>query len=259
MEDSKNMPPVFSKLKFIMPVIGSLLLPLLFFAPKVAAQVDSVTYDKPVAVERKEKPRRRMRKPRPKPTKKKPRIVEQVPLLAVQYRILKVSTDNTMEETNASLNTFFAGDRLRLAVKANQDGYLYIIHQTSKDADGQIIFPQSRVNGGQNYVTRNQELILPSNCPAGISPADCVMPVLPPAGQEYFTLIFSRDQLLDLPNQAAEAGGVVRPQIIQQLLSESGQMLELKPGETKYAIKLVNINTKDNEEIIKTLVLNKGG
>jgi hypothetical protein len=36
-------------------------------------------------------------------------------------------------------------------------------------------------------------------------------------------------------------------------------MLELKPGETKYAIKLVNINTKDNEEIIKTLVLNKGG
>ncbi|HEY0544232.1 MAG TPA: DUF4384 domain-containing protein [Pyrinomonadaceae bacterium] len=253
------MPPVFSKLKYIMPVIGSLLLPLLLFAPRLAAQVDSVTYDKPVTVERKEKPRRRMRRPRPKPTRQRPKIVEQVPLLAVQYRILKVEPDGTMQETNADLNTFFAGDRLRLAVKANQDGYLYIIHQTSKDANGQIIFPQSRVNGGQNYVTRNQELILPSSCPPGTKPADCALPVLPPAGQEYFTLIFSRDMLLDLPNQAAEAGGLIKPSVIEQLLSESGQSLERKPGDTKYAIRLVNVNTKDNEEIIKTLVLNKGG
>lgn len=242
-----------------MPVIGSLLLPLLLFAPKLAAQVDSVTYDKPVTVERKEKPRRRMRKPRPKPTKKRPKIVEQVPLLAVQYRILKVDMDGAMQETNAALNTFFAGDRLRLAVKANQDGYLYIIQQTSRDAVGQIIFPQSRVNSGQNYVTKNQELILPSNCPPGTKPADCSLIVMPPAGQEYFTLIFSRDMLLDLPNLATEAGGGVKPAVIQQLLNESGQSLEIVQGDTKFALKIVNINTKDNEEIIKTLVLNKGG
>jgi hypothetical protein len=253
------MPSVFSKLKYIMPVIGSLLLPLMLFAPKVAAQVDSVTYDKPVTVERVVKKRRKMRKPRPQPTKKRPKIIEKVPLLAVQYRIMKVDMDGAMQETNAALNTFFAGDRLRLAVKANQDGYLYIIHQTSKDADGQIIFPQSRVNGGQNYVTKNQELILPSGCPAGTKPQDCSLIVLPPAGQEYFTLIFSRDMLLDLPNLATEAGGGVRPSVLQQLLGESGQTLELVQGDTKFAIKIVNINTKDNEEIIKTLVLNKGG
>ncbi len=248
------------KFSIMMLMIGSLLLPFMPPAGNVAwAQVDSVTYDRPVAVERKEKPRRRARKPRRKPTPKQPKVVEQVPLLVVQYRVLKVSNDGVMEETNAALNTFFAGDRLRLAVKANQDGYLYVIHQRGKDMDGQIIFPQSRVNGGQNYVTKNQELILPSNCGSGVRPADCALPVLPPAGQEYFTLIFSRDMLLDLPNQAAEAGGVVRPQIIEQLFNESGQLLELKPGETKYAIKLVNTNRQDNEEIIKTLVLNKGG
>lgn len=242
-----------------MLMIGSLLLPLLPPTPRASAQVDSVTYDRPVTVERKEKPRRRARKPRPKPKRKAAPIVEKVLLLAVQYRIMKVSSDGVMEETNSTVNTFFAGDRLRLAVKANQDGYLYIIHQMGKDMDGEIIFPQSRVNNGQNFVSKNQEIFLPSNCPAGIRPADCVLPVLPPAGQEYFTVIFSRDMLLDLPNQAAEAGGRIRPQIIQQLLNESGQNLELVQGDTKYAIKLVNKNTKDNEEIIKTLVLNKGG
>jgi hypothetical protein len=243
----------------MMLMIGSLLLPFMLPAPQAWAQVDSVTYDKPVTVERKEKPRRTPRKPRPKPTPKRPKYVEKVLLLAVQFRVMKVSSDGTMQETNAVLNTFFAGDRLRLAVKANQDGYIYIIHQKSKDADGQIIFPDSRVNNGRNFVTKNQELILPSNCPSGIRPADCVIPVLGPAGQEYFTIIFSRDMLLDLPNQAAVAGGVIRPQIIQRLMDESGQALEQVKGDTTYAIKLVNINTKDNEEIIKTLVLNKGG
>jgi uncharacterized protein DUF4384 len=247
------------KIQLMTLMIGSLLLPFIPPSPTATAQVDSVTYDRPVTVERKAKPRRRPRKPRPKPTRKKPKVVEQVPLLAVQYRILKVSSDGIGQETNAALNTFFAGDRLRLAVKANQDGYLYIIHQRGKDMDGQIIFPQSRVNNGQNFITRNQELTVPSNCPPGISSADCALPVLPPAGQEYFTLIFSRDMLLDLPNQAAEAGGVIRSQILRQLLSESEQILEKKEGDTKYAIKLVNVNTKDNEEIIVTLVLNKGG
>lgn len=243
----------------MMLMIGSLLLPFIPPAPTAWAQVDSVTYDRPVEVVRKEKPRRKPRRPRAKPTPKRPRVVEKVPLLAVQYRILKVANDGVMEETNASLNTFFAGDRLRLAVKANQDGYLYVIHQPGKGMDGQIIFPQSRVNNGQNYVTKNQELLLPSNCGPTVRAADCALPVLPPAGQEYFTVIFSRDMLLDLPNEAAQAGGVVRASIIEQLFNESGQILELKSGDTKYAIKLVNTNRSDNEEIIKTLVLNKGG
>jgi len=244
----------------MMLMTGSLLLPFIPPAQTVWAQVDSVTYDRPVEVERREKPRRKPRRPRAKPTPRKPRVVEKVLLLAVQYRILKVGTDGVMEETNATLNTFFAGDRLRLAVKANQDGYLYVIHQPGKGMDGRIIFPQSRVNNGQNYVSRNQELLLPSNCDPKIAKgADCSFPVMPPAGQEYLTVIFSRDMLLDLPNEAAQAGGVVRAAVIEQLFSESGQSIERVKGDTKYAIKLVNVNKADNEEIIQTLVLNKGG
>lgn len=210
--------------------------------------------DRPVTITRKVKPRRKV-SPRRKVTKRTP--VEQAPLLALQMRVLKLSKTGTQDETNP-MATFFAGDLLRLAVRANQDGYLYIIHQDAPDKDGRIIFPDSRINGGQNFVTKNQEFVIPSNCPTGTDAQPCALPVLPPAGQEYFTLIFSRDILLDLPNQASEAGGGIKPQILQQLKGESGQKLKVMRGTSVYAIKVVNTNTKDNEEIIQTLVLNKG-
>lgn len=209
--------------------------------------------DRPVTITRKTKPRRK-----PSPRRKVKRApVEQVPLLSLQMRVLKLNKDGTQDETNP-IATFFAGDLLRLAVRANQDGYLYIIHQSGPDKDGKIIFPDSRINGGQNFVTKNQEFVIPSNCPVGTDAQPCALPVLPPAGQEYFTLIFSRDILLDLPNQASEAGGGIKPQTLMQLLSESGQKLRTTQGTSRYAIKIINTNTKDNEEIIKTLVLNKG-
>ena len=216
----------------------------------------SLTDDRPVTIERKQKPRRvaHVRKSHPRA---KPQPVEQAPLLSLQWRVLKLRQDGSQEEINP-IAKFFPGDLLRLAVRTNQDGYLYIIHQKGKDLDGQIIFPDSRINDGQNYVTRNQEFIVPSNCPTGPNQPPCALPVLPPAGQEFFTLIFSRDMLLDLPNKAAEAGGAIKPEVLQQVLQGSGQKLVPKPGTSRYALKIINVNNKDNEEIIYPLILNKG-
>ncbi|MGA9996652.1 MAG: DUF4384 domain-containing protein [Pyrinomonadaceae bacterium] len=232
-----------------------ILLPLIFGVHGTArAQGNNpLIDDRPVTITRKVKPRRKV-SPRRK-VRRSP--VEQAPLLSLQMRVLKLNKDGTQDETNP-IATFFAGDLLRLGVRANQDGYLYIIHQPGANQDGKIIFPDSRINGGQNFVTRNQEFIIPSNCPTGADQPPCALPVLPPAGQEYFTLIFSRDILLDLPNQASEAGGGIKPQTLMQLLSESGQKLRTTQGTSRYAIKIINVNTKDNEEIIKTLVLTKG-
>jgi hypothetical protein len=219
------------------------------------AQEGAFTWDKPQTVIRKAKPRyiRRVtpRAPKPKP-------VEQVPLLTLQWRVLKVGPDGTQNETNPGA-TFYPGDRLRVAVKVNQSGYLTIIHQGAPDKDGAVIFPDSRINNGQNYVNKNQEFVIPSACPAGINPRDCALVVAPPAGREYFTLVFSRDLISDLTAKVA-AGGL-NPQVLQQLKTESGQILKRGQGINTgpYAIWVVNTNTKDNEEIIETLVLNKGG
>ena len=222
----------------------------------LAQDNSSLVDDRPVAIVRKEKPNRRPRRPRRSPVRAR-QVVERVPLLRLQWRVLKVREDGTQEETNPSA-IFHVGDRLRLAVRPNQDGYLYVIHQTAPNQPGQIVFPDSRVNGGRNDVERAQEFILPSNCPPGIKPQDCSLIVAPPAGQEIFTLVFSRDLILDLPASAADAAGGISPLILLKLREGSGKMLRRTRGNSPFAVLVINTDTKDNEEIFETLVLNKG-
>lgn len=207
--------------------------------------------DKPVQIIRKQKPNR---KPR---TVRKPQAVERAPLLALEWRVLKVKDDSSQEETSP-LAVFHTGDRLRLSVKTNQSGYLYIIHQASPTLPGQIIFPDSRVNGGRNDVTKNQQFVLPSACPAEIKPRDCALIVTPPAGKEVFTLVFSRDPLTDLPNSATETTGGIPVNVLLKLKTDSGQTLRRLKGSSAQSVLVINTNTKDNEDIFETLILNKG-
>ena len=107
--------------------------------------------------------------------------VSRVPLLAVQMRLLKAKEDGSFAETHP-LSQFYANDRLRLSVRANQDGYLTIIRQSAPDQDGEILFPTSLLNNGANFVTANNEFVVPSNCPANIRSFDCAYVV--PTSQE---------------------------------------------------------------------------
>ena len=207
--------------------------------------------DRPVTITRKTKSNRKVTKKRP------PKAVESVPLLKLQWRVLKVKDNGTDEETSP-LALFHVGDRLRLAVKTNQSGYLYIIHQNSPTEPGVIIFPDSRVNNGRNDVGKQQEVILPSNCPTGMAPQDCSLTVAPPAGREVFTLVFTRDPFTDLPNSAAESAGGIPVETLVKLRNDSGQTLRRIKGSTPLSVLVVNTNTKDNEDIFETLLLNKG-
>jgi|GEM_PF-3050771 len=207
--------------------------------------------DRPVTIVRKPKTNRKPKKPIKKAT------VVSAPLLKLQWRVLKVKENGDGEETSP-LALFHAGDRLRLAVKANQDGFLYIIHQASPRDPGQIIFPDSRVNGGRNDVGKQVEIMLPSNCPAGMLMKDCSLPVTGSAGQEVFTLVFTRDPFTDLPNTAAESTGGIPVETLLKLRSGSGQTLKRMKGSTPMSVLVINTNTKDNEDIFETLLLNKG-
>src|SRR6266567_3807755 len=70
--------------------------------------------DRPVPIQRKKKTNRL-----PRRTRRQPQAVERVPLLKLQWRVLKVKEDGADEETSP-IALFHAGDRLRLAVKTNQ-------------------------------------------------------------------------------------------------------------------------------------------
>lgn len=202
----------------------------------------------------------------PKPAAK--RIQE--PLLAVQLRLMLVNKDGSESEVNPQA-TFTPSDRLRLSVKANQRGFLYIIRQKSPEEEGEIIFPTSVVNGGKNVVSANYEYVIPHNCPKDAipNPRDCALVLFPysESPQEYFTLIFTRDQLVDLPDTAQNerismknlmsGGGKLPTKILIDLIEDSNQDLVAQTGDTPFGVRIVNQNLKDNEEIIETFILNK--
>jgi hypothetical protein len=274
------------KLKFIIFGLGVWL--LLVGVSSVFAQVDDVMVvrqkakktirpkakpvSKKVNITRKVTIVRVQKKSRSKyrkaPVKKVVRTI-QVPLLAAQLRLLSVDKEGTETEVNP-IAAFTTNDRLRMSIKANQTGYLYVIRQASPEADGEIIFPTTLVNNGSNLVKANVEYVLPRNCPLEYipNPRDCALTLFPydESPQEFFTLIFTRDSLVDLPNDVKNArvslanlmsAGKIGAKTLIDLIEDSGQDLVSQQGDTPFAIRIVNINPKDNEEIIETFVLSK--
>lgn len=230
-----------------------------FSVEAVSAQDDPLRDDRPVVVTRVKKKNRTRTAPKKKytPPKKLKVNEDYVQLMSLIAQLYKVDNFNTNIPVNPFTQQTF-GTRLRIAIKPNQEGYLYIIYQRSESDEGLIIFPSPSINDGNNYVGANQEYIVPSNC-KDVPGINCVLPVMPPVGTEIFTFIFSRDRVDDLPNDAEAASKVrLTPQEIFQFYRESGQRLcESQLKEVPNAIKIVNTNTKDNEEIIKTFFLNK--
>ena len=166
---------------------------------------------------------------------------------------------------------FHTGDQLRLAVTANQEGYLYVIYQ-KENQDGLVMFPDSRVNDGGNYVSKNREFILPPvDCPLP-DPNGCWYTVSDDPAKEFFIIVFSRDQILDLPNtpggaeavKSALANGVLKKEVIDSYIT-SARLQDYKiyspraaGSSSRYAVWVTNVNRSDNEEIIVRVPLNKG-
>ncbi|HKV38933.1 MAG TPA: DUF4384 domain-containing protein [Blastocatellia bacterium] len=213
-------------------------------------------------VERKAKIGRKAVRPRHK--------VERVRLLTLEYRILERAEDSEQVEANP-LTLFHAGDRVRLSVKANQDGYLYIVNQT-EDSNGRavdpprLIFPDSRINNGQNFVRMNEEIVLPGGCSQEFvdQQGRCWWWMNQKAGTEVIILILSRDLITDLQDNTS--AGMVKADYIARLKASSGERLrrtgrpDLSPeqggGAGRYITWVTNTNTADNEELIETVRLN---
>ncbi len=239
--------------------------------PKAKPVTKKVDYNKRITITRVEKKSRKTYKKTPtgkrQVTTKKTVVKISVLPLAVQLRLLTVDEDGKETEIDP-YSKFTTSDRLRLSLKTNQRGYLYVIRQSSPDSDGEIIFPNQLVNNGSNYIAANKDYTLPSNCPKEITPIDCSLTLLSTedAPQEFFTVLFTRDSLVDLPNDVknkrvnlkdlANEGKIPFGTIVD-LIEESGQDLVIQPGDTPAAMRIINKNVKDNEEIIETFIIDK--
>jgi hypothetical protein len=56
---------------------------------------------------------------------------------------------------------FHPGDRIRISLEPNVDGYLYVFH-TEGDGQPEMIFPDARLEGGENWVEAHVPLDVPS-------------------------------------------------------------------------------------------------
>lgn len=100
---------------------------------------------------------------------------------------------------------FVVGDRLRLVFEPSEDGYLYIFHQENKGAP-QMLFPDPRLDGGNNAVRAHVPLEIPSLQTPNPDYRWFVFDERP--ARERLTLFFVRQLLDDVPiGEALRATG----------------------------------------------------
>ncbi|MCI0623120.1 MAG: DUF4384 domain-containing protein [Acidobacteria bacterium] len=97
------------------------------------------------------------------PPKKTPAVNVSSPerRVGLKYRILLRSPDCDIREVDPSY-TFHSGDKVRLQIESNVDGYLYVLQKGSTGRD-QMLFPDPKINGGDNKITRGIQYSVPGN------------------------------------------------------------------------------------------------
>jgi hypothetical protein len=197
-------------------------------------------------------------KPRPKPVAHKARQPAE-PLLSVQFRIFKVNDNNSQVEVSP-LTVFNKGDRIRIAMKANQEVYLYMIRQEAPDQSGRLFFPDSRINGGQNFLAKDAELVVPSACGPGTPTQMCSFPIDATSGQEVFTMIFSRSPSVELlESQTGTVNAELKPQVLDSYVNSLRQKLDTTGrADSIFGRRVQNLNPADDKIVVR-YVLNKRG
>jgi uncharacterized protein DUF4384 len=90
---------------------------------------------------------------KPAPRKPAPSNVSSVERrVGLKYRILLRTPDCDIKEVDSSY-TFHSGDKVRLQIESNVDGYLYVLQKGSTGRD-HMLFPDPRINGGDNKISR---------------------------------------------------------------------------------------------------------
>lgn len=245
-----------------MRAVSSLMIAVALCALGAGAAAAQNRWDDKVVIKRPEsKPGR---KPAPRQAARRAPSMQRAALLTLQWRVLKFTDEGLrrvvgVNDALSISETFSPRDRLVIAVKPNQSGYLYVVRHPSTGGDGQLLFPTRNYNGGKNYVLKDQEFVLPSDCSDFSVP--CWLNLAPAPGKETLTLVFSRDQIDELPNSAPAAGGppTVSAARLAALASASEQRLTRVRGLSIDGIWVRNTNAANNEEIIETLTLNNAG
>jgi hypothetical protein len=207
-------------------------------------------------------------KPKPdrKPAATQRKRVEPKTLLTLQWRLFERGNGNVRNEIDPK-KVFESNDQVKLAITANQAGYLYIINQP-EGKDGILLFPDPTVNGGSNSVAKNKEYFIPYKCEGKPDPNDCWMEWSAEPDTENLVVIFSRDEITTLPKTVSKAQDKIDKADIEKIVANSSKKVRPFFGSGRLAIPgakaaryptwVQNTDTADNEDLVTTIKIKHG-
>jgi len=119
--------------------------------------------------------------------------------LGLRYSILKREGGESTEVAPGAV--FRSGDRIRLRVEANADGFLYIVHRGSSGV-WKPLFPSSEVAGGSNKIEKGKSYEIPSGF---------VFTFDEQPGEEKLFIVLSRRTEADLDGLIYSLSGSQKP------------------------------------------------
>jgi hypothetical protein len=107
----------------------------------------------------------------------------------LSYWVEVIKPSGKVVKTTAESRTFKSGERIRFAFKTNKDGYLYLL-SVGSSGKGIVLFPDPRINGGQNFVTGNSDYRIPFGGKSFVMDAN--------PGDERVYVFFSQSEIADI-------------------------------------------------------------
>lgn len=121
--------------------------------------------------------------------------------LALGYTILQETGQRglALKRINKAAPVFNLGDKVRLLLETNADGYLYVFN-TVDGQDPELLFPNPRLDHGENRIQAHVPCEIPSRDEP--NPDARWFVFQPPAGTEQLYLVLSRTPLAQVPSGA---------------------------------------------------------
>lgn len=118
-------------------------------------------------------------------SKSKPKVIA----TGLSYFIEVIKPNGKVERVTAEKRAFKSGERIRFVFKSNKEGYLYLL-AIGSSGKGAILFPDNRMNNGNNLVAANSEYRVP------FGEKSFVMDPTP--GDEKVLVFFSQAEINDI-------------------------------------------------------------
>lgn len=162
----------------------------------------------------------------------------------VMYWIELLTPDETREQiAGGEERVFRTSERIRFHFRMNADGYLYIWQKGAK-GDTMMLFPDPRVKGGENYVQKEVEYMVPEGMWFKFD--------APPGTLEYLVML-SRKKVNVAPELAPQEREVAPQEKREAQVTQKGRRETEKPLPASMTLAMVEEQTGSKDLRLETV------